>query len=955
MAVSSPSPALFTPIKVGNVDLKHRVVMAPLTRFRAIDHVPNNLVALHYEQRASRPGTLMLTEATLISAKAGGYDDAPGIWSDAQVEGWSKVFQRIHRKGSAVFVQLWALGRQADPKVMEKEGLPFVSASEVPVEKGAKVPQSLTRDEIKEYIQDYVHAAKNAIAAGADGVEIHSAHGYLLDQFLHENTNLRTDEYGGSIENRARFTLEVVDALIDAVGADRVSVRISPWSTFGNVTYDVSPLSQWAYVTAELEKRAQQGNRLAYIHIVEPRVNGHEDTDRIGVSNQFVREIWQGKLIRACAIIDAEQEAEKDPNSLIDLGRYFISNPDLVDRLEKKQKLTPYYKPTFYDSTEVGYTEYLGRANSLVAMSNHLSSRQGPQAYVRPQPPQSHPNYMCVCSSAAPRVPRPRNAFILFRQHQHSIVVRENPGKNNPEVSKIIGGQWRSLTQKDKDFWIQLADEEKRSHLERFPDYRYQPRRPCKRSRSTTHNHQSGLCPICKGVSVTSFNGHHTTPAAPETPGTPESTASRPTLIPPIYTIEQNFAIQQQQLPLGHPSKHIPGRQSAPHLSAYSHASQQVPVTGPRHQSAPESLHVPPMAYGFNIQHSVPDSSAAHSTSLSPASSVSSGYLPRIIPRLKDEVLPNSPQFKLRSVSSPVPENNQPPPQQPEERPWAYPQSLPPSPQYSKFHMYRRPMGLRRNSSFGSHTPSPVPLATLPEEDQQLKRRRTSSQYDSLASDCVGRHAKVSDTPKQCERLYQPSHEVQNFGICEKAEVLSTICAPLRQEPRHKLIAIEGKDPKLVSTIMAKLKARLDLADCKYGDALFDRAPGFLQSKTAINMFKFSCLHQIVSELSPSTKFTLVGGYLLAVADELAYQGDDGSPGMPYKERWMINANMLRGLPRPDYLIALQTTAGEEMSVIQLNGGSTLLLVTVDGQIHYEPISAHITRIVDQVVRIVGG
>jgi NADPH2 dehydrogenase len=213
MTVSSPSPVLFTPIKVGNIDLKHRVVMAPLTRFRAIDHVPNDLVAEYYEQRASRPGTLLITEATFISAAAGGYDDAPGIWSEKQVEGWSKVFDRIHRKGSSVFVQLWALGVQAYPQVLEKEGLPFVSASDVPMEKGGKIPHSLTRNEIQKYIQDYIYAAKNAIAAGADGVEIHSAHGYLLDQFLHENTNLRTDEYGGSIENRARFTLEVVDAL----------------------------------------------------------------------------------------------------------------------------------------------------------------------------------------------------------------------------------------------------------------------------------------------------------------------------------------------------------------------------------------------------------------------------------------------------------------------------------------------------------------------------------------------------------------------------------------------------------------------------------------------------------------------------------------------------------------------------------------------------------------------
>ncbi|ANB11324.1 Oye3p [Sugiyamaella lignohabitans] len=363
MTVTSTTPALYTPIKLGNVNLEHRVAMAPLTRFRTPNHIPPKAFAQYYEQRASRPGTFIITEATVISPKAGGYDNVPGIWSQEQIEGWKQVYSKINAKGSFAFLQLWAIGRVADPSVLEKEGITsgLVSASDVAVKNGA-TPRALTKAEIKEYIEDYVKAAKNAIEAGAAGVEIHGANGYLPDQFLHENTNRRTDEYGGSIENRARFVLEVVDALIEAVGAEKVSIRLSPWSSFNEVEPGVSPIPQWSYIITELEKRAQEGNRLAYIHLVEPRVDGSVDRDDFAGSNEFARNIWQGIILRAGGLVhDAEKLAEEDSKTIVALGRYFISNPDLVNRLEQKVELTPYDRSTFYatEPTDVsGYLDY---------------------------------------------------------------------------------------------------------------------------------------------------------------------------------------------------------------------------------------------------------------------------------------------------------------------------------------------------------------------------------------------------------------------------------------------------------------------------------------------------------------------------------------------------------------------------------------------------------------------
>ena len=369
---------LFKPIKVGNCELKHRVVLPPLTRMRA--HHPGNVpnkdwAAEYYGQRSKRPGTMLITEGPFISAQAGGYDNVPGIWSKEQIAEWKKIFARVHENGSFIWPQLWALGRQAFPGILARDGLRYDSASDdLYMDDGmkeqaleSKNPQhGITKDEIKQYIKDYVQAAKNAIEAGADGVEIHNANGYLLNQFLDPISNHRTDEYGGSIENRARFTLEVVDAVVEAVGVDRVGIRFSPYSTYGVMSgQDPLIVAQYAYVIGELEKRAKEGKRLAYIHLIEPRLDllmpGDDETKDLGQTNDFAYSIWKGLVIRSGNLAihpEAVKNMVKDDRTLIAYGRYFIANPDLVDRLEKGLPLNKYDRSTFYTMSAEGYIDY---------------------------------------------------------------------------------------------------------------------------------------------------------------------------------------------------------------------------------------------------------------------------------------------------------------------------------------------------------------------------------------------------------------------------------------------------------------------------------------------------------------------------------------------------------------------------------------------------------------------
>lgn len=371
---------LFKPIQIGDTTVEHRAVMCPLTRMRAHHpgNVPNKDWAVeYYDQRSKAPGTMIITEGTFPSPQCGGYDNAPGIWSKEQIEQWKKIFAKIHENKSFAWVQLWVLGRQAFPDTLKRDGLRYDSASDGVYMDDASEKKAIecdnrqhgiTKEEIKQYVKDYVQAAKNSIDAGADGVEIHSANGYLLNQFLDPISNKRTDEYGGSIENRARFVLEVVDAVVDAIGEKRVGIRFSPYGTFGTMSGASEPglIAQYAYVVGELEKRAKAGKRLAYIHLVEPRVTNPFFTEGQGWykegSNDFVYSIWKGPVIRAGNYaLDpraARDDVQKNDRTLIGYGRLFISNPDLVQRLKEGLPLNKYDRDTFYAMTDKGYIDY---------------------------------------------------------------------------------------------------------------------------------------------------------------------------------------------------------------------------------------------------------------------------------------------------------------------------------------------------------------------------------------------------------------------------------------------------------------------------------------------------------------------------------------------------------------------------------------------------------------------
>ncbi|KZV68715.1 FMN-linked oxidoreductase [Peniophora sp. CONT] len=360
MTIAQTTPKLFQPIKVGTSELKHRIVLAPLTRFRANDaHEHTDLAVEYYVQRASTEGTLLITEATFIAPQAVGYANVPGIWNDAQIAAWKKVTDAVHAKGSSIYMQLWAHGRAALPEVLEKGGYDLVSASDIPIQEGGPAPRPLRIEEIKEYVQLYAQAAKNAVhGAGFDGVEIHSANGYLLDQFLQTNSNKRTDEYGGSIENRIRFTSEVVQAVQAAVGPERTGIRISPWSPFQAMRMP-DPIPTFTALVKHLVSAHPQ---LSYLHVVEPRISGNADSDgNDKESNDFVRALWSPKPLIVAGNFTRDtalEAAEKDDSTLVGMGRYFISNPDLPKRWMVDAELTPYDRDTFYSKGPKGYTDW---------------------------------------------------------------------------------------------------------------------------------------------------------------------------------------------------------------------------------------------------------------------------------------------------------------------------------------------------------------------------------------------------------------------------------------------------------------------------------------------------------------------------------------------------------------------------------------------------------------------
>ncbi|ORY14244.1 hypothetical protein BCR34DRAFT_623379 [Clohesyomyces aquaticus] len=349
---------LFEPLTVGNMSLSNRIAMAPLTRFRASDeHVPLPMVSEYYAQRASIPGTLLVTEATFIAKEHGGYPNVPGIYNEEQIKAWRTVTDAVHKKGSFIYLQLWALGRVANPKVLKAEGYKVRAPSAIPLDSEHPEPVALTVPEIKETIKSYAQAAKNAIAAGFDGVEVHGANGYLIDQFLQDKTNQRTDEYGGSIEKRSRFALEAVQAVVDAIGADKTGIRLSPFSSFQGMRMD-DPVPQFTDIIRKINSFG-----LAYLHLVESRISGNADIESSDKLD-FAVDIWNGPLLIAGGFKPDSAKRlvnEEYPNKdiVVVFGRYFISTPDLVFRIQKGIDLNEYDRANFYNPKSAdGYTDY---------------------------------------------------------------------------------------------------------------------------------------------------------------------------------------------------------------------------------------------------------------------------------------------------------------------------------------------------------------------------------------------------------------------------------------------------------------------------------------------------------------------------------------------------------------------------------------------------------------------
>ena len=360
---------LVSPISIGDLKLTHRVVMAPLTRSRAdvADDVPNDLMVDYYTQRASKGG-LIIGEATTISTGARGWFGAPGLYSDKQVDGWKKITAAVHAKKGYVFAQLWHTGRSSHVSVTG--GPEPVSASVnadywnnpsnlTSTPSGWVQPsphRALKISEIAGIVDDYRRAAARAKQAGFDGVELHAANGYLVDQFLQNGSNKRTDGYGGSIANRARFLLEIVEAITLVWGVNRVGVRIGPGGTWNGMS-DSDAKALFTYVAKHLNRFG-----LAYLHIIEPRVKGNVVvTEGQGpIAAEYLRTIFTGKIIAAGGFEPdtAEAVVANGDADLVAFGRYFVSNPDLPIRIKQRLPLSAYDRDTFYTFDARGYNDY---------------------------------------------------------------------------------------------------------------------------------------------------------------------------------------------------------------------------------------------------------------------------------------------------------------------------------------------------------------------------------------------------------------------------------------------------------------------------------------------------------------------------------------------------------------------------------------------------------------------
>ncbi|MBQ8103010.1 MAG: alkene reductase [Afipia sp.] len=350
---------LFDPYKLGAVTLTNRAVMAPLTRNRAVaGFVPNPLAIEYYGQRAS--AGLLITEASQVSQQGQGYQDTPGIYTKEQVAGWRKVTDRVHERGGHIYIQLWHVGRISHTTLQENGGAPvapsairaktktFVGGAFADVSE----PRALELSEIPGIIENFKRAAANALEAGFDGVEIHGANGYLLDQFAKDGSNKRTDAYGGSIENRARLMIEVSKAVASAAGADRTGIRISPVTPANDVS-DSNPQPLFDHIVDQLNAL-----KLIYIHVIEGATGGPRDIAPFDYDS--LRKRFSGTYIanNGYDFKLATEVLDRNKADLIAFGKPFISNPDLVERLKLGAPLNDFDKATFYGGGAKGYTDY---------------------------------------------------------------------------------------------------------------------------------------------------------------------------------------------------------------------------------------------------------------------------------------------------------------------------------------------------------------------------------------------------------------------------------------------------------------------------------------------------------------------------------------------------------------------------------------------------------------------
>lgn len=352
---------LFNPLDIGNLVLPNRIVMAPLTRSRAsIDGIPTSMMTEHYRQRAS--AGLIITEATNISRQGTGYPYTPGIYTEEMIEKWKNITEAVHKEGGRIFMQLWHVGRHSHPWYQEGGQLP-VSASAILEEgtiktpdgiKPTVAPRSLTKAEIKEIVEQYAQAAENAITAGLDGVEIHGANGYLIDQFIQDGTNKRNDKYGGSIENRSRFLLEILEKVSSRIGHHRTALRLSPSGIKMNMS-DSDPVATFTYVINKLND-----HKLAYLHILEPLEDVSHLPHYLNEVTAYYRKVYRGTLMTNGGFTASSgNEMLMSGNAdLIAYGKPYISNPTLVEKFKSGEELTHWDSSTFYTQGEEGYLDY---------------------------------------------------------------------------------------------------------------------------------------------------------------------------------------------------------------------------------------------------------------------------------------------------------------------------------------------------------------------------------------------------------------------------------------------------------------------------------------------------------------------------------------------------------------------------------------------------------------------